>query len=100
MPTQKECNDYQAEIYRSISCRVKFKVFMAAVVAVASVVGIAGPIIWNTAAAASDNSTILYVQEKARDREYNRLVDAIEKLDTKIDKLIDRVYGGSMGGKN
>ena len=92
MPTPKEYSDDKREIFNAINCRVKFKVFMAAVVAFASIIGLAGPILWNAVVIAGENSAIFRAYEKSQSREYMALQARLERMDAKLDKVIDSIH--------
>ena len=92
MPTQKECNDYQAEIYRSISGRVKWRVFVPGVLAFAGIVGVAGRIMWSTTTVANATEIRQVAAKEANDKAYKSLAESIEKIDAKLDKVIEKIH--------
>lgn len=92
MPTQDQCDNHRSEIFEKIDCRVKFRVFMAAVVAFASIVGLAGPVFWNTSAIAGRNSAMFDAYEKSQSKEYRALQARLERMDAKLDKVIEKIH--------
>ena len=99
MPTNKECHDYQEEIYKSINCRVKRWIFLLVVAAGASVLGILGRAIWTTTERA--NATEIRQQEQAKSRVMREryrdevlagIKEQMQRMEGKLDKAIDRYH--------
>lgn len=109
--------DELKEVYREIGTRVKWRVFIIVVLAFSAIITIAGPIVWDTAAATNENAIRLdehkrssgkantaYRQadkdaQEARDaaqadRE-SLIFEQLEKLNVKLDTVIERIHLGS-----
>ena len=103
MPTNKECIDYQQEIYRHIGCRVKRWIFVLVVVAAGSMFVLIGRAVWATTENANATEIRRQLHEQASDKaqevrdktqakEYGELREAIRDINKKIDAVLDRIH--------
>jgi len=103
MPTNKECHTYREELYDSINSRVKRWIFVLVVTAFASILMFVGKAVWTTTEKANATEVrrqeqkeaaekAIVVQQKHHDGALGEIKDQIQRMDKKLDTVIERIY--------